>query len=470
MTRSFIASPGLRAGAVRPPMPMRPALLLCGGHLRGLRSDGRRRLAGTRHGLGRRLRRNGRSGATAAGVASRALRPALAGRAARTPDLDQFRFRGLRLGSRHLRGLRFGRFLRGSLLLGNECFIGLRLSRFLLRPLLRLGRRLLLDGMRLRQRWFGRGLNDSLAVFRRGSRLCFRRLGRDRRRIRGRDDQRASDGFLRRRNFDRGSRLGGRRRRFAVDRRSLGRRCGLDRVHQRGGGWARFRRRRRLGPLLHAVAERAQDRGEVLADAAGQRGHADGDGEAASVERAGRLRPDSTFAPGERGPDQVGETLENVDAHGALAADAIADDAIERLGNVLVDGNGGAAARGKALQLASTPAASGPAVLERPELQRQSARRRLEQRRHSRCDRRRSARRICATSRARADRALFSSSATFARSSTPSASTSWKAMPRARPVTSSAAPSSNSGADQLLDVRLEPEVEPRLHVRRAARR
>ena len=58
-------------------------------------------------------------------------------------------------------------------------------------------------------------------------------------------------------------------------------------------GSADCRRRfrlRRFRPLLHAIAERAQDRGEVLARRAGERRHRAGHGEAAAVERAGRLR------------------------------------------------------------------------------------------------------------------------------------------------------------------------------------
>ena len=60
-------------------------------------------------------------------------------------------------------------------------------------------------------------------------------------------------------------------------------------------------RLRRFRPLLHAIAERAQDRGEVLARRAGERRHRAGDGEAEAVERAGRLhagrRPRARPAP-----------------------------------------------------------------------------------------------------------------------------------------------------------------------------
>ena len=47
--------------------------------------------------------------------------------------------------------------------------------------------------------------------------------------------------------------------------------------------------RRRRAALLHAIAERAQDRGEILAGRAGQRRHRLRDDKAAAVERAGRL-------------------------------------------------------------------------------------------------------------------------------------------------------------------------------------
>ena len=226
---------------------------------------------------------------------------------------------------------------------------------------------------------------------------------------------------------------------------------------------------RRLRPLLHAIAERAQDRGEILARAAGQRRHGTGDGEAAAVDRARRLRARRAGAPGERRADQIGEPLENVDAHRALAADAIAGGAVERLGDLLVDGDRGAAAGGELLD-GVEPLGLGTAMLERPELRRQRARRRLEQRRQIDVIGAEAHAVFAQASRAPAGRAPSPRRRPSARSSTPSASTSWKATPRAMPVTSSAAASANSGAEQLLDMRLEPEIEPRLHARRAARR
>ena len=65
------------------------------------------------------------------------------------------------------------------------------------------------------------------------------------------------------------------------------------------GSFGSRRRRRRLGdrrrldglwPLLHPVAERAQHRGEIFARRAGERRHIDRHGEAAALDRAGRLR------------------------------------------------------------------------------------------------------------------------------------------------------------------------------------
>ena len=110
----------------------------------------------------------------------------------------------------------------------------------------------------------------------------------------------------------------------SADRRDLGlRRDGFNR--------RRLDRLRRFRPLLHAVAERAQDRGEILARAP-----------VSDVMRTVTVKPPPSnapggfcagdaFAPGERRADQIGEPLENIDAHRALAADPIAGDAIERL-------------------------------------------------------------------------------------------------------------------------------------------
>ena len=142
----------------------------------------------------------------------------------------------------------------------------------------------------------------------------------------------------------------------------------------------RLRRLDRLRPPLHAIAERAQDRGEVLAGRAGERGHGVDHGEAAAVERAGRLRPRRAFAPGQRRADQIGKPLEDIDAHGALAAHPIAGGAIKRGVDVLIDRDRGAAAAGKMQQVVE-PLALRSLVRERPELRRQRARRRLEQER-----------------------------------------------------------------------------------------
>ena len=114
------------------------------------------------------------------------------------------------------------------------------------------------------------------------------------------------------------------------------RRCRLR--QQALGSTASTARRRRLGrlrPLLHAIAERAQDRGEVLAGAAGQRRHRRRRRRSPTRRtRPAGLRPGAPGAPGERRPDQVGEPLEDVDAHRALAADAVADDAVERRASI----------------------------------------------------------------------------------------------------------------------------------------
>ena len=68
-----------------------------------------------------------------------------------------------------------------------------------------------------------------------------------------------------------------------------------------------------------------------------------------AVEGGGRLRSRRARPPGERRADDVGEPLQDIDAHGALAADAIAGGAIELLGDLLVGGDRGAAAGGEPL-------------------------------------------------------------------------------------------------------------------------
>ena len=82
---------------------------------------------------------------------------------------------------------------------------------------------------------------------------------------------------------------------------------------------------------------------------------------------------------GDRRTNEVGETLQNIDAHDALAADAKAGGAIEALGDRLVGGEGGAP-RGREMRHLLEPLhIVEPAVMQRPEQRRQRARRRLQQ-------------------------------------------------------------------------------------------
>ena len=146
-------------------------------------------------------------------------------------------------------------------------------------------------------------------------------------------------------------------RRRSAPRRSLGRHrpvrlggSGLGRRHGVGAGAAGAPAADgSAGPgrwSMH-IAERAQDRGEVLARAAAQRGH----------RRRSPTKPSPSAAPAggsprrragaivDGRPDQVRQALEDVDAHGALAAHAEAGGAVEALGDLLVDGDRGAARR-----------------------------------------------------------------------------------------------------------------------------
>ena len=96
------------------------------------------------------------------------------------------------------------------------------------------------------------------------------------------------------------------------------------------------RLRRRLRPLLHAIAERAQHRRKIVAGAAGERRHRGRHHEAEAVGGGRRPRTGRARTPGQRRADEVGEPLEDVDAHRALAADAEAGDAIEIVRDGLV--------------------------------------------------------------------------------------------------------------------------------------
>ena len=106
----------------------------------------------------------------------------------------------------------------------------------------------------------------------------------------------------------------------------------------------------RLWPPLHAIAERAQDRGKIFARCAGQRRHAVEHGEAAAGKRARRLRFRCRLrakpAPG--GSDRP--AAPDIDAHRALAADPIAGGAVKRRIDLAIDRDRGAAAAGEMQQ------------------------------------------------------------------------------------------------------------------------
>ncbi len=135
-----------------------------------------------------------------------------------------------------------------------------------------------------------------------------------------------------------------------------------------------------LRPLLHSIPQRAQDRGKIFAGRTCERGHCLGDGEADALECASRLGSERSRPPAECWADQVGETLQNIHSYGALAAHPISDGAIERALHLLVDRKRSATTRCEPLQLLESFDIV-TAMLERPKLRRQRARRRLEQKR-----------------------------------------------------------------------------------------
>ncbi len=158
-------------------------------------------------------------------------------------------------------------------------------------------------------------------------------------------------------------------------------RFGCLRRRRLGHGCFRCRQHGRLGPFFHPVAQRTKDRPKVLAGATDQGRHPDHHGEAArSVEGGRRLDARRAVPPGERRPDDVGQSLEHVDAHGPLAAYPVSGDRIERVVDLLVGSDRCASARRQALERIE-PCGGAIPLLERPELEGEHARCRLEQRR-----------------------------------------------------------------------------------------
>src|SRR5207302_1949747 len=102
-----------------------------------------------------------------------------------------------------------------------------------------------------------------------------------------------------------------------------------------------------LRSLLHAIAEGTKHGGEFFARAAGERRHVAGYGEAETINGSGRLGGRGTFAPSKCRTDEIRKPLEDVHAHRAFPADAVARNPVEYLGDFVVNGNGGAAAGGE---------------------------------------------------------------------------------------------------------------------------
>ncbi|VUD70701.1 hypothetical protein MET9862_01274 [Methylobacterium symbioticum] len=255
--------------------------------------------------------------------------------------------------------------LRGRILVGRSDRFGGGRIRGLIRDR-RLGGRL------VGHRALGRG--DRFRLGRRGLR-GLHGLGRQ-----GRGDS----VLLGRRGVDRsiGGSLGrcGLARLFGRLRRDRG---GIRRDHDlgglgRGGGEQRHGDGRPR-PGLGDVAERLQDRGEILARAADQRGHPYRGDEAFPVGRAGRRRAGRGAGTiGHGRADQVGETLQDVDPHRPLAADAEAGRTVEALGDLGIHLDRGAA-RARQMRDLVEAALVEAAVAQSPELGRQRARGRLEQ-------------------------------------------------------------------------------------------
>ena len=108
-------------------------------------------------------------------------------------------------------------------------------------------------------------------------------------------------------------------------RNGLGGRDGLGRCST-----LRHRRSRHLGGAADAIAERVEDRSEVFAGSAEQRGHLDSDAEAVAFGSTGRqLALVGHRVERDQRPDDVGEALEDVDPHGTAAGDLEAGELIE---------------------------------------------------------------------------------------------------------------------------------------------
>ena len=207
-----------------------------------------------------------------------------------------------------------------------------------------------------------------------------------------------SGGFFRGRRRPGGGfrgRLLDRWRGFGRDRRLGGGLFGAgDGLFARFASGLRGRRRDRLGgrggnqrdgdgqsrTLGRGVAERLEDRGESLARTAGQRGHRHGDDEAFAIRRAGRrIARRRAGLVGDGRANEIGEALQNIDAHDALAADAETGGAVEALVDRRVGGEGGAARCGEMRHFLEPLHLVETAMLQGPEEGGQRARRGLQQ-------------------------------------------------------------------------------------------
>ena len=135
---------------------------------------------------------------------------------------------------------------------------------------------------------------------------------------------------------------------------------------------------RRTLALVHDIAQRAQDRAKILARTASQRRHRDADDKAVAIGGPGGRRPGGDAgAISNCRADQIGQPLQNIDAHGALAADTESGGAVKSLGHILVGGKRGAPGCGQMRHIVDTLHFCCAAKFQRPELRCQGARRRL---------------------------------------------------------------------------------------------
>ena len=131
---------------------------------------------------------------------------------------------------------------------------------------------------------------------------------------------------------------------------------------------------------IRAIAEALEDLLHVVGGGAEDRHHRRRDDEAAAVERAFGPRAGARL-PGQRRADQVGQALENVDAHGAAAEHAEAGELVEGALEGRVDDDRGAAG-GKRMDDVAEAGLVLAVILQRPQQRDEAGGAGLEQRRH----------------------------------------------------------------------------------------